>query len=985
MYLNCHTTFSLRYGTLRPKELVEQAAAIGLKELVLTDINNTSCAFEFITLCKQKDIKPIVGMEFRNDDHELLYIGIAKNAEGFKALNELFTHCSLAEKELPVAAPLLPHTYIIYPKLIKPIDCFRSNEFLGIRPEHVNKLYAKDVLKYRARLVVWSPITFGKPEDYEVHRLLRAIDKNTLITKLKAKDCAKRTETWQTPTQLIEPYQTYPFIIENTRRLLANCSIEMTPTSKNNRQTFTGNKNDDFELLEKLALAGCRNRYGQHHTKAFGRVKKELQVIRKQSFCAYFLITWDVCRYAESMGYRYVGRGSGANSIVAYCLKITDVDPLELDLYFERFINEFRSSPPDFDIDFSWDQRDEIQDYIFKRYGKAHTALLATYSTFKGRAIIRELGKVYGLPKPEIDQIVADPANMTKAHKIARQIFHYGEKIEGFPNHLSIHAGGIVISERPINYHTALQLMPKGFPITHFDMYHGEDLGFHKFDILSQRGLGHIKDAVDLVRHNQGKAVDIHDIPTIMKDKKVRAKLRSAQCVGCFYIESPAMRGLLSKLRCDHYTTLVAASSIIRPGVAQSGMMREYIYRYHNPYAFEYLHPVHKEHLGETFGVMVYQEDVMKIVHHFSGIPMDECDVLRRIMSGKRAKEDTFERLRAKFFKNCKEREYQEELTREVWRQVESFTGYSFCKAHSASYAVESFQSLYLKTYYPLEFMVAVINNFGGFYHTEYYFHEAKKLGGRIHAPCVNHSKLLTTLYDRDIYVGFIHIGNFERALAQRLVAERRQNGPYTGLNDFINRLPVSTEQLDLLIRINAFRFTGRNKYELMWEKNALCDPKAHYEATGYLFNDPNPENFELPILEEGEYDQAFDELELLGFPLCSPYRLLADRSKYTNLILARDLLNHRNRIINILGYFVCRKEVRTKHHKLMQFGTWLDEEGQYFDTTHFPRSLKQYPLRGKGIYLITGKVTMEFGFAQIEVRKLELLPLRRDERWEVK
>ena len=214
--------------------------------------------------------------------------------------------------------------------------------------------------------------------------------------------------------------------------------------------------------------------------------------------------------------------------------------------------------------------------------------------------------------------------------------------------------------------------------------------------------------------------------------------------------------------------------------------MREYIKRYHEPDKVEYLHPVFKEHLGETFGVMVYQEDVMKIVHHFADLDLDESDVLRRIMTGKKKTSDTFRKLMEKFWRNCRTRGYPEELISEVWRQVESFSGYSFCKAHSASFAVESFQSLYLKTYYPLEFMVGVINNFGGFYQTEYYVHEARMCGAKIEAPCVNHSINLTCIYGTTIYLGFIHIQSLERTVAHRIVEERMRNGLYASLEDFV-------------------------------------------------------------------------------------------------------------------------------------------------------------------------------------------------------
>ena len=979
MYINCHSYYSLRYGTLSPAKLVEAAKTYGIDTLALTDINNTSCAYEFIRHCKNVGIRPLLGVEFRQAG-KLKYVGLARNQEGFKELNQLLSKTSLQQLKLSEQAPVMENAYIIYPRLFKPITEFKDYELLGIRPEHVHRLFSSDVRQHPEKLVIFSPVTFLNTEGFEVHRHLQAINQNTLITKLDAKQIAKKTELLIPPKTLLQYYQQYPRIIQNTARIVESCHIQLEAGLKNNRQTFTGNSQGDFQLLQKLALNGCQQRYGAHNTQALERVRKELAVIQKQGFCAYFLITWDIVRYAHSMGYHHVGRGSGANSIVAFCLHITDVDPLELDLYFERFINPYRSSPPDFDIDFSWDERDDVTDYIFKRYGSEYTALLATYNTFKGKSIIRELGKVYGLPKAEIDQIIQDPDAARKTHAIAEKIFHYGAYIEGFPNYLSIHAGGILISERPLHYYTALQQMPKGFPITHFDMYHAEDLGFHKYDVLSQRGLGHLKDAVELVRYNQEKAVDIHQIERIKNDPKVRTQLQSGNCMGCFYIESPAMRGLLKKLRCDNYVHLVAASSIIRPGVAKSGMMRAYIERFHRPDSFDYLHPVFEKHLGETFGIMVYQEDVMKIVHHFAGLDLDESDVLRRIMTGKKAKSDTFERLQQKYFDNCKERGYPQELVDEVWRQIESFSGYSFCKAHSASFAVESFQSLYLKAYYPLEFMVAVINNFGGFYQTEYYFHEARMHGASIHPPCVNHSQHLTTITGTDIYIGFVHLHQMERKVAHRIVHQRSLDGPFSDLEDFVNRVDITSDQLEILIRIGAFRFTGYNKYELMWQKNAVFNPKQNFESSGLLFKDTTSD-FQLPELNESPYDQAFDELELLGFPLRSPFELL-DTPLPPALTKAKILHQYKGQLITIYGYFVCRKQLRTSNNKPMSFGTWIDPEGTFFDTTHFPNFLAKSPFRGKGIYKIKGKVVDDFGFPSIEVIYMQRLAIRKDERY---
>lgn len=979
LYLNSHTYFSLRYGTLSPEQLVDTAARWGVKVLGLTDVNNTSGALEFVQRCGKANVKPLLGVEFR-EEGVFRYIGLAKNMEGWRELNEVLTNRSFSGKPLPMNAPPLANCWMIYPRLLKPIEQFKENELLGIRPEHVNRLFSHELKRHQHKMVVLSPVTFLDEAGFELHCMLRAIDKNTLITKLTPRDTAKKTEYFVPPETLRDFYKLCPAILLNTQRVIDSCHVEVETGLQNNRGNFTGSKEGDYVLLEKLAVRGCKRRYGEKNREALLRLQREMKVIRQQDFCAYFLIAWDVVKYAHSMGYHHVGRGSGANSIVAFCLYITDVDPMELGLYFERFINPHRTSPPDFDIDFSWDERDDVTDYIFKRYGREHVALLATYNTFKGRSILRELGKVYGLPKSEIDAMVSDPVEAANANPVALKIVTLGRRMQGMPNYLSIHAGGVIISEKPLPYYAAQQLMPKGFPIVHFDMYHAEDWGFHKFDILSQRGLGHIKDAIELIRLNQGRSVDIYDLEVIKEDFQVKAQLRSGNCMGCFYIESPAMRGLLQKLHCDTYIHLVAVSSIIRPGVARSGMMKEYIRRFHNPESFKYLHPVFEEHLGETFGVMVYQEDVMKIVHHFAGLELDESDVLRRIMSGKKYQGDTFDRLKNKYDTNCRQRGYPKTLADEVWRQVESFSGYSFCKAHSASYAMESFQSLYLKAYFPLEFMVAVINNFGGFYSTEYYFHEARMAGANIHPPCVNHSNYLTTISGTDIYIGFIHLHSFERRMAHEIMHQRARGGVFCSMKDFVDRVGISSEQFDILIRIGAFAFTGKSKYELMWEKNAVFDPKAGFESSLNLFDD-EVEKFELPVLEEGRYDQAFDEIELLGFPLCSPFDLLL-KDEYYDCITAPSLKKHTGRIVWILGYYVCHKKVQTSNAKLMAFGTWIDRDGHFFDTTHFPDFLKRHPFRGKGIYFIKGTVTVEFGFPSVEVISMERLPYVQDERY---
>ncbi|MCF8366000.1 MAG: PHP domain-containing protein, partial [Bacteroidales bacterium] len=717
MILNAHSYYSLRYGTLSIEELVAEAKKYGTEAMALTDINNSTGTIDFVKACKKAGIKPVGGIEFRRDD-KLLYIGIAKNNEGFRELNEFYSHHSLNKIELPDEPFEFQNVFVIWLFSGLPNRKLNENEYIGVKPSEVRKIISSPFSGDLSKLVICNPVTFRDENGYLLHRNLRAINKNTLFTMLTDADLAGKDEVFRTHDQLRKIFEPYSEIFLNTEKLMAGCSIDFDYKSVKNKQRFTGSHYDDKILLEKLALDGMVYRYGKENKIAKQRISHELEIIDNLGFSSYFLMAWDIVRYSMNRGFYHVGRGSGANSVVAYCLKITDVDPIELDLYFERFINPKRSSPPDFDIDYSWKERDEVIDYIFKRYGRLHTALMGTISTFKDRSPIRELAKVYGLPKAETDELVDFPERRQNRDSVTAQILKIAAMMTDFPNLRSIHAGGMLISEEPITCYTALDMPPKGFPTTQWDMYVAEDIGFEKMDILSQRGIGHIKECADIILRNRGEEVDVHNVRKFKKDVQVKTQLKNAETIGCFYIESPAMRGLLTKLHCDNYITLVAASSIIRPGVARSGMMREYIHRFHNPHDFEYFHPVMEQQLRETYGVMVYQEDVLKVCHHYAGLDLAESDVLRRAMSGKVRGREEFQRIVERFHEKAKELGRPEATTKEVWRQVESFAGYAFSKAHSASYAVESFQSLYLKAHYPLEFMTAVINNFGGYYKT---------------------------------------------------------------------------------------------------------------------------------------------------------------------------------------------------------------------------------------------------------------------------
>ncbi|MCQ9634153.1 DNA polymerase III subunit alpha [Chryseobacterium sp. WG23] len=975
MFLNCHSYHSLRYGTLSIDDLVNQALALGIKELVLTDINTVTGIYEFKKKCEEKDIQPIVGVEVRRGS-ELLYIVIAKEFSGIGEVNKALTSFNCEGVELPVQ-PDFSNCFVIYP-LSKIPNNLRENEYIGVREEELNSLFRKEFQKLIPKMVILHPVTFSTKKEFNLHRILRAIDNNLLLSKLPENEICSKSEYFRSPQEILDAYRNYPQIIKNTRTILAECSFDFAFETPRNRKFYTGSKKDDLRLLTRLAFAGLERRYGKNNEQATKRIEKELKVIDELNFSGYFLITWDIIRYSNSMGFMHIGRGSGANSIVAYCLGITDICPLELDLYFERFLNENRKSPPDFDIDWSWQERDTILEYIFDRYGKDYVAFCGTNVEFKYRSIIREVGKVFGMPKEELDELSKYPERVFR-DEIVQKVQKYGKLLEKFPNQRSMHSCGIIISEEPLTNFTALEMPPKGFPIVQWDMHVAEDIGFEKFDILSQRGLGTINDTVRLLEEKRGIKVNIKDTRISKDEQKCNEFLSQGRTIGCFYIESPAMRGLLRRLKCDNYKVLVAASSIIRPGVAQSGMMREYIFRHNNPDKFEYFHPVFEQQLGETYGIMVYQEDVIKIALYYGGVSAADGDILRRAMSGKGRSLSALQKVKDDFFASCKQQGHPEALSTEIYRQIESFAGYSFCKAHSASYAVESYQSLYLKVYYPLEFMVSVINNMGGFYRTEVYVHEARMSGGKILNPCVNRSEQQTTIYGDEIYLGFMHLEKVESRLGQLIPDERRKNGAYKSLEDFIKRVPIGIETLQILIFIGAFRFTEIPKNELLLKARVLLGdfkPERRFET---LFEEPVKE-FKFPELKRNLFEDAFDEIEILSFPVsCTPFDLL--QTKYRGSVMANELVQYHKKQVKMLAYLISRKHVPTKRGT-MYFGTWVDVNGDYFDTAHFPDCLEKYPFQGGGCYLLLGVVEVDFHFPTITITKMAKMPFIPDPRY---
>ncbi|MCF8465081.1 MAG: DNA polymerase III subunit alpha [Flavobacteriales bacterium] len=984
MLLNCHTYYSFHYGAVSPRQLLEIAVRAGAQSVALTDVNSSAACLDFLRHSREFDIHPVVGVDFKLGT-QTKYVALARNNEGYKEINKHLSQQLMYGEEIPDRAPQFDNAYVIYPletlgslgASSSPLGRLGGAEFIGIRPSELMRLQLSPWLKMKEKLVVLQPMSFRGKSDFNTHRLLRAIDQNCLLSKLPTDQQATEKDTFWSCDMLRDAFAEFPHIVQNTERILQDCKVNFefgNYAVSNNQRHFLGSFQEDKERLEQLCNDKLKYRYPNANRTVFERLQKELDIIEQKKFFSYFLINHDIVNYAKRQGYFHIGRGSGANSMVAYIIGITDVDPIELDLYFERFINPSRKNPPDFDIDFSWTDRQDVTRYIFERYPKA--ALQGSYSTFKDRSVNRELGKVLGLPAEEIDRLNSRYLDVNSLDHLSKLVLKYGFRIQSFPNHTTVHSSGILIPELDIHSYSATFLPPKGFPTTQFDMHVAEDVGLHKFDILGQRGLGKIKDSIGIIKENRGVEVDVHDIPKFKEDAAIKKLLKHGKTVGAFYVESPAMRMLLTKLKAEDYNRLVAASSIIRPGVSKSGMMREYILRFQDEErrkAAEAELPEMYAILHDTFGVMVYQEDVLKVAHIFADLTLEEADILRRGMSWKFRERNEFGKIKDQFFNNCIAKGHPQETIQKIWEQILSFGNFAFAKGHSASYAVESFQALFLKAHYPLEYMVATVNNGGGFYSQELYLHEAKMHGAIINLPCVNRSDSGASIYGKDIFIGLGMIAGFETETMNQLLIERYRNGAFRDLRDVVKRVPISLEQLRILIRIGALRFTGLDKKALLWDAHFLLGHTKISRPERKLF-DAEVKEFQLPELWYHELENAYDEMELLGFPVTiSPFDLIDRRGLPTTT--AAEIHQRVNETVEIIGYRVHIRGTHTSNGKYMTFGNLIDLEGQWINSVQFPNVATRYPFRGPGIYKLRGKVTEEFGHISLETTYVERIP----------
>ncbi|MCL2130296.1 MAG: PHP domain-containing protein, partial [Treponema sp.] len=721
-----------------PGKLLDRAISLGAGTVSICDINNLYGVHNFLEEAKEKKIKPVIGTALTRNEKRVYCFVEDKN--GFARLCEILTERSKDKDNFNPLKFLREDSSGL-------VLASANYEILSELSGRVKKLYAAitaDSLegieahkKMSLPLAFLDTSLFLEKDDYFVHKVLRAIGLNKTTGSLAPCDTVKSGEgLLKSEKELTSILYSWPEAARGSAEIAAACGFN----ELFNSFIFPSYGENPFMELRRRVFPGAVERYGELGDTEIDRIEYELDIIEKTGFSAYFLRMDDIVKMAGTGNTRNIcGRGSGAASIVSYALGITNVDPIAHNLYFERFLNPARPDPPDIDVDFAWDERDELIKAVIERFGSNYCARVANHNFFKQRSALRETAKAFGFSDGEISGMekkleTGEVESGIKDEKLWKDILNMAKRIEGLPRGLSMHCGGLVITPEPVCRYAPVEKSLEGFPLLAWEKEGTEARGFVKIDLLGNRSLAVIRDA--LIRlEEEGIIIDRPWRPE--EDEPTIGALASGDSIGVFYIESPAMRQLQKKTGAGDFEHIVIHSSLIRP--AANKFISEYVRRLKGG-KWEPLHPHLESILDETYGILCYQEDVSKTAVALAGFNEAEADKLRKIIA-KKAGAAKLAVYRERFAEGCKKNKVDENTIGKVWAMMLSFDGYSFCKPHSASYAMVSFQSAYLRVHYPAEFMAAVISNQGGYYRPGAYISECRRMGLLLEGPDINKSR----------------------------------------------------------------------------------------------------------------------------------------------------------------------------------------------------------------------------------------------------
>ncbi len=1000
-HLHVHSNFSFHDGTMHPHEIVERAVERGYSAVALTDTNGIHAAVPFYECAREKGLRPILGAEVDDPASGERAVVLARDRAGYATVNRIVTERQLqpqfrlreALREARPDVVVLTASETILQALAGREGLYAELVVTGA-PEaraSANRLHRR-ARELGVPVAATGAVRFADPGDHDLHRLVRAIGDLSTWSRVDPSRLASPEAWLKPPDAMRHVFRGAPEAIRNAEAIAEECAVDLDL----GRWKFPPFPVPEFETaeswLQRIALAGFARRFPEPTEEARRRFARELSVIHSMGFSSYFLVVWDIARRVREMGIPCLGRGSAACSLVAYALEITHVDPIRYDLYFERFLNPSRLSPPDIDLDLAWSSRDRVLDEVYAAYGADRVAMISTTNRYAARSAFREVAKALGIPEREVSGLtrrfpwgraealaelgsLAECRDLPLDGDVFRTILVAGARLADFPRHLGIHCGGIVISPDPLTNHVALARSAKGLVVTQPDMGPVEKLGLIKIDLLGNRSLGVLPDALAAVRAGGHPEPDLSDHERLCRDPETRALIQEGRTMGCFYVESPAMRSLLRKLRVDDYLGLVAASSIIRPGVAQSGMMQEYVRRRADPSCATYLHPKMAILLRETLGVMVYQEDVIKVAHEIGGLSLAEADLLRRAMSGKTRSSEAFGKVQGRFLTSSRRQGIAPDVATEIWRQIESFAGYSFCKAHSASFARLSYQVAWLKAHHPAEFMAAVLANGGGFYGPWGYVNECRRMGLDVRGPDVNRSGVATVGTDRVVQLGLQFVKGLSEESATAIV-EAVAERPIDGVADLLARAPVGWNEAATLVRVGALDSLEVPRTRLLWDLARLQRRAGRSDAaSASLF--PDADEPPAPLLDDFDEPTRWTwEIEILGFTVSvHPLDLLASRIP-EDAVRADGIDRCVGRRVRMAGWYLADKPIRTRGKGDRMKILSLEDPTGTFEVVLFPKVYERYASQTyASAFVVEGRVEAEAGVATLVADRIEALP----------
>ena len=1011
IHLHCHSNFSLLDGIITIDSLIDRAKYYNMKALALTDHNNLYGAVDFYEKCLKNGIKPVIGSEITLDDDtnvvllaktrqgynnlcsiittgnlkgghlrfELTRKDILKNRKGLVLLSggkKGFISRAVGKREIDGAVE-----EIIYWKKLFGNDFYI--EMQNITPDDKLLNYRLNILSEETgvKCAATNNIHLLKQEDINIRRLMHSIDENTNIGKLNLE--GSQEEYFKSPKQMSDLFKRYPEALKNTLEIANKCNFSIQLNKPIFPKINMPEGETPFSLLWNLCFEGLKKRYKPVNMQATERLEYELKTIDSLGFSEYFLIVWDIVQFCKKEGIPCIGRGSAADSLVSYALEITKVDPIKYDLYFERFLNPERKEPPDIDLDLCWKSRDNVIEYVYSKYGADKTAMISMFVTFKTRSSIGDTAKALGLPEDEVRVItktlpysffgtyeggsrIEESDEIDLNNETFRNIIKFSKSIESYPRHLSIHPGGIVIAPDRLTNYSPLEVAGKEIVVTQHDMYSIQKLGLVKMDLLGVRSLSIIADCL--------KMVGIKDLSSISEDDPETIKLiKSANTIGCFQLESPGMRNLIRKMQIENLDDIIAAISVIRPGPAEGGMKDAYIKRRGGLEKVKYLHPSVEEVLKDTYGVILYQEQVLLIANRVADFTLGEADILRRAMTKDRNKKN-MQIIQEKFFKGAAGNGIPKDIAEKIFKQLSNFGGYGFNKAHSSTYGLLSYQSAYIKRYFPVEFFTSVLNNGGGFYSRAEYVEDARRNKVKILSPDINKSADVFTIENNTIRCGLGVVAELARTSIGKIIKERKQK-KYSDIYDFLNRVKLQERELENLIKCGALSSLEKS------EPNALTISRIYYKngrKTGITRE--FVKNIDLPPYSI--HQRVLNELEILKLSVSAhPLDLFPEIQQDTSIVPSNELENHSNNNVRVAGWMVTGRTVGTKNGENMRFLTIEDKAG-LIECVLFPAVFKKYKydLRNMGPFIVTGKVQSRLkGEANLIVEKLKLVTGKMD------